>query len=165
MTKRTALNGRRVLIVEDQYIIADEMNRAVLALGGVPVGPFASVEQAHCQLEQDEGEIALALLDVNLGGETAYPLADELEARKVAVVFATGSRTGLSPLRIASTGSCRSRSPGPRWRDSSSGLIFAPEARELNRGDTVGDGRRFPWGTGAPAGSHEGRVQPSAGIR
>jgi|SRR5215217_294440 len=97
MTKRTALNGRRVLIVEDQYIIADEMNRAVLALGGVPVGPFASVEQAHCQLEQDEGEIALALLDVNLGGETAYPLADELEARKVAVVFATGYEDWVIP--------------------------------------------------------------------
>ena len=48
------LNGLRVLIVEDQYLIADEMRRAVTALGGTVVGPCSTVEDAIAKLKSEE---------------------------------------------------------------------------------------------------------------
>jgi ApbE superfamily uncharacterized protein (UPF0280 family) len=51
------LRGRRVLVVEDQYLIAEEMRRAVERLGGRVVGPVASVEGA-LSVAVEEGSIS-----------------------------------------------------------------------------------------------------------
>jgi len=82
------LHGLRVLIVEDQYLIADEMTRAVTALGGTVVGPCPTVEAAIAVLETETVEFAL--LDLNLRGEQVLPIADELSARQIPFAFATG---------------------------------------------------------------------------
>lgn len=96
------LQERRVLIVEDQYLIADEMRRAVAALGGVVVGPSPSVAAARRRL--DEERVDLALLDINLGGEDVFPLTDELVASGVPVIFATGYDDEMIPDRYQGCG-------------------------------------------------------------
>jgi DNA-binding LytR/AlgR family response regulator len=82
------LARRRVLVVEDQYLVADEMRRAVQALGGEVIGPAPRAE-IGLQLLGGEG-VDLALLDINLGAEDVYPLAMELSRRGTPFIFATG---------------------------------------------------------------------------
>ena len=83
------LDGRRILIVEDEYLIAMEMKRWLLAAGAEVVGPVPSVKRALDLIENDG--IDAAVLDVNLGnGATVYPVADKLSALGVPYLFATG---------------------------------------------------------------------------
>jgi DNA-binding NtrC family response regulator len=92
------LSGVRVLVVEDQFLIADDMRRAVGALGGEVVGPFPSIDRAQAALE--EQEIGLGLLDINLGGSNrVFPLADELARRQVPFIFSTGYDAWVLPPR------------------------------------------------------------------
>jgi CheY-like chemotaxis protein len=89
------LKGWQVLIVEDQYLVADQMSRAVRALGGQVVGP---APQAQAALDLIAGgAIDLAVLDVNLGGHDVYPAAMELERRGVPYIFATGYERWVIP--------------------------------------------------------------------
>ncbi len=82
------LKGRCVLVAEDQYLIADDMRRAVVRLGGEVLGPAGRVSTASEMARQRTPD--LALLDINLHGETIYALAEELRARKVPLIFTTG---------------------------------------------------------------------------
>ena len=89
------LANRRVLVVEDQYLVADEMRRTVISLGGEVLGP---VPRARLALELlGEQSIDLALLDINLGGEEVYPLAGELMRRGRPIMFATGCEPWVIP--------------------------------------------------------------------
>ncbi|HVW92490.1 MAG TPA: response regulator [Devosia sp.] len=81
------LSGRRVLIVEDEYFIAEELSTAVRALGATIVGPTASLQRA---LELLGGPVDLAILDINLNGESSFAIAAALSARGVPFLFATG---------------------------------------------------------------------------
>jgi ActR/RegA family two-component response regulator len=89
------LSGVNVLIVEDQYLIADEMSRAVTALGGKVVGPCPTVEAAIARLEAEP--VGFALLDLNLRGEQVLPVADALNARNIPFAFATGYEDWVIP--------------------------------------------------------------------
>ena len=94
------LNGRRILIVEDEYLIAMEMKRWLLAAGAEVLGPVPTVKRA-LDLIDDDG-IDAAVLDVNLGnGDTVYPVADKLSALGVPYLFATGDVkiSGADPYR------------------------------------------------------------------
>ena len=84
-----ALAGRRVLVVEDEYYLADELERAFREAEATVLGPVSSVEAALYLLGREAMPDA-AVLDVNLGGERADPVADVLLARGVPFVFATG---------------------------------------------------------------------------
>lgn len=90
------LRGRRVLVVEDQYLIAEEMRRAVERLGGRVVGPVASVEGALCVAVEEA--LDLALLDVDVRGSDIYPAADELISRGAPVIFTTGFDREAMPV-------------------------------------------------------------------
>lgn len=83
------LSGKRVLLVEDEYYIAEELAAAFAASGAVIVGPVADADDALELIEKD-GVIDGAVLDVNLQGEMVYPVADALRERGVPFVFATG---------------------------------------------------------------------------
>lgn len=84
------LVGRRVLVVEDEYLIAIELKRWLQEAGADVVGPVAGVEQA-LDLIEDHGAPDVAVLDINLGaGETVGPVADRLAALGVPFLFATG---------------------------------------------------------------------------
>ena len=83
------LAHRRVLVVEDEYYLADDMAQALARLGAEVVGPVPTRDKALALLASGE-KIDAAVLDINLKGETVFPVADALAARGVSFVFATG---------------------------------------------------------------------------
>ena len=88
-----------VLIVEDQYLIADEMRRLVTALGGTVVGPCATVDEAIARLKSDA--VQFAVLDLNLRGHSAEPVAAELTRRAIPFAFASGYEDWVIPSSYA----------------------------------------------------------------
>lgn len=94
------LFGKRVLVVEDVYFIADDLRQALAGAGAEVVGPLAEVRQAHAVLEAGLA-LDAAVLDVNLQDERIYPVAEMLLARGVPVVFATGYGQAAIPHRFA----------------------------------------------------------------
>lgn len=83
------LSGRTVLVVEDEYYLADDLTQALERLGATVIGPVATKSAAMQRLE-DGTQIDLAILDINLNGQTVYSVADELARREIPFVFATG---------------------------------------------------------------------------
>jgi CheY-like chemotaxis protein len=81
-------SGRRVLLVEDEPIVAWLLKDMLVDLGLVVVGPAASINQALATIDAES--IDVAMLDVNLKGQMSYPIADVLVARGVPFVFSTG---------------------------------------------------------------------------
>jgi CheY-like chemotaxis protein len=81
-------SGRRVLLVEDESIVAWLLKDMLVDLGCSVVGPAADVNQALAMIEAES--IDVVVLDVNLRGQMSYPVADVLVARGVPFVFSTG---------------------------------------------------------------------------
>lgn len=94
------LQGRCILVVEDDYYVATDLASKLSAHGVEVAGPAAGVAGALAQLRSSPG-IEGAILDVNLGGETAFPVADELERRGLPFIFATGCEPDVVPSRHA----------------------------------------------------------------
>lgn len=99
------LAGYRLLVVEDEYLIAREVAQALRRAGAFVIGPAPTVAAA-LDLLASEGAPDAALLDINLRGEMAYPVADALAGRGVPVVFATGYNFGSIPDRYAGVPRC-----------------------------------------------------------
>jgi CheY-like chemotaxis protein len=92
-----ALRGRRLLVVEDEYLIAAALERALEDHGAEVVGPAGSVEGALRLVEAEGDRLDGAVLDINLRGERVYPVADVLAARGVPFVFLTGYDAQVIP--------------------------------------------------------------------
>jgi CheY-like chemotaxis protein len=88
MTK-SPLSGRRILVIEDEMMVAMLLKDFLADLGCTVLGPAARVEQALAMIEA-AGALDAAVLDINLNGKKSYPVADALAARGVPFVFATG---------------------------------------------------------------------------
>jgi two-component SAPR family response regulator len=86
--RTTALKGYRVLVVEDQFLLAEEICAIIGRLGGEVVGPFATPKASLQWLA--ETTVDLAILDINLDGEEVYGVAEELQRRNIPFFFATG---------------------------------------------------------------------------
>jgi CheY-like chemotaxis protein len=108
MSEAIALLGRRVLVVEDDMMIAMMVEDMLTDLGCAVVGPANGLTQGQA-LADDGGAIDAALLDVNLGAETVFPLADRLRARGVPLIFSTGY--GEGGLRESDRGCAVLRKP------------------------------------------------------
>ena len=92
----TKLAGRRILIVEDEALVAMLVEDALLDAGAEVIGPVATVAEAMALL--DAAAPDAAVLDLNLAGETSTPVADVLANRGVPFVVATGyGADGLPP--------------------------------------------------------------------
>ena len=78
----------RILVVEDEVFIAWEIEERLQRLGCEVVGPVGRLEHA-LELARTTA-LDGALLDVNIKGGVVYPVAEELLARQVPVVFSTG---------------------------------------------------------------------------
>lgn len=83
------LADKRILVVEDESLVAMLIETILEDLGCTPVGPAASVEEGLAFAQGAEA-IDAALLDVNVGGQQVFPVAEALEARGVPFVFSTG---------------------------------------------------------------------------
>jgi len=92
-----SLQDRRVLIVEDEYMIAEAMSRGLRRAGATVLGPVANVSSAMALLREED--VDSAVLDINLGDQKVYPVVDALLARGARCVFATGN----DPLDIPDT--------------------------------------------------------------
>ena len=94
---KPSLNGRSILVVEDEYMIADAMRRALEDEGVIVVGPAPSVRKA-LRLLDAAADLDGAVLDMNLGDEKAFPVADALQARGIPFLFTTGyDAAGVAP--------------------------------------------------------------------
>jgi len=94
--QQTGIEGRRVLIVEDESLVAMLLETILEDMGCAPVGPASTVDEG-VRLAQGEPELSCALLDVNVAGTTVFPVADALKARGVPFVFSTGYGEGGLP--------------------------------------------------------------------
>lgn len=79
----------RVLVVEDDYLLAQDLRNELEDAGAEVMGPVPSVAEAMALLATGAPPDA-AILDVNLGGEMVFPLADMLRAQSVPFMFVTG---------------------------------------------------------------------------
>ncbi|MET7242573.1 response regulator [Methylobacterium sp. EM32] len=95
MTGQEKPDRLRVLVVEDEYFIADDISRALIRHGAEVVGPVPTVQEARALL--DTQALDLAVLDINLRSELVYPLVAELSRRGVPMVFATGYDAAAIP--------------------------------------------------------------------
>ena len=103
--EQDALPGRKVLLVEDDYFIADEMRRMLSKNGAEVLGPVASVDKALALIAASS-EIDAAVLDINLRDVMVFPVADALTARGVPFIFATGYEGAVIPPRYAHIQRC-----------------------------------------------------------
>lgn len=105
MTQIPSLKGRRLLIVEDEFFLADDLAKALRGAGAEILGPIASVDDALDLLDETE-RLDGAVLDLNLRGEMAYPVADAMIERGIPFVFVTGYDATQIPLRYRGVTRC-----------------------------------------------------------
>jgi DNA-binding response OmpR family regulator len=82
------LAGQRILVVEDEALVAMLVEDGLTEAGAKVIGPARSVDEAMTLIETSE--VTAAVLDVNLGGERVTPVAERLSRMRVPFVFATG---------------------------------------------------------------------------
>jgi PAS domain S-box-containing protein len=85
---RLVVNGTRVMVVEDEALVAMVVSDAMIELGYQVVGPFSRPPDAIAAVKNND--IAAAILDINLAGTLVYPVAEELTSRGIPFVFVTG---------------------------------------------------------------------------
>lgn len=90
------LSGKSVLMVEDEYLIADALCSAFEMEDIRVVGPFSNIASAMEALDRG-AQADAAILDVNLNGERVYPLADRLMADDVPIILTTGYDSDAIP--------------------------------------------------------------------
>lgn len=78
----------RVLVVEDEFLLACSLEEDLVSLGFSVVGPYSGTRQA--KNAADNEALDLAVLDVNLNGEMVYPIANRMVERGIPTIFLTG---------------------------------------------------------------------------
>jgi len=122
MTPKERLKGMRLLLVEDEAMVAMMLEDMLGDLGCEVVGPADSMPQALA-LANGDNAIAGAILDVNVGGQPIYPVAEALKARGVPFVFITGY--GLADIdgRFAGTPTVQKPFSMPILRDALARMV------------------------------------------
>ncbi|MFO1061530.1 MAG: response regulator [Dongiaceae bacterium] len=89
---------RRVLVVEDQLVIAMHLEEIVCSAGCEVVGPFGRLD--HAVIAASDILLDAALLDVDLGGEASFPVAHVLRKRGIPFAFVTGQPQWQIPVDL-----------------------------------------------------------------
>ena len=100
------LAGCKILIVEDEYLIAEDVAATLREAGASIIGPAARLSDGM-RLAGDTGQIDAAVLNIDLGGVTVFPLADELRSRGIRFIFLTGYVDGQIPDEYAAIPRCK----------------------------------------------------------
>lgn len=91
------LAGLSILVVEDEYLLAHDLAKELGRCGATVVGPVATLAEGEalaCSAKLDG-----AVLDVGLGNELSFGIADHLATRRIPFVFATGYAKMVIPRR------------------------------------------------------------------
>lgn len=87
-----------ILVMEDDYIVALDLCACVESLGVTVIGPAGKLADG-LHLAQTAPSIHGALLDVNISGQTVFPVVDALLARAIPVTFVTAYESATLPQR------------------------------------------------------------------
>lgn len=105
MVSRHTLENCRLLVVEDENVVAADLSAELARLGAVVLGPVGGVEDALALIASGT-VIHGAILDINLRGQMVYPVADMLASRAIPFIFATGYDDIAIPPRFADAPRC-----------------------------------------------------------
>lgn len=97
---RPDLTGRHILVVEDDFILSLDICLQIEACGGVVIGPAATLNDGYALLQtqpQPDGGI----LNIRIGENMIYPLADELLAAGIPIIFASSESKASIPDEYA----------------------------------------------------------------
>ena len=100
---RRQLQGHRILVVEDEYFVADELGFLLEDHGAEVIGPIPSVSLAPDILDSS-ATIDCALLDVDLNGRVVFPLLESLMERGIPWIFVTGFLPEMIPANFQGSG-------------------------------------------------------------
>ncbi len=89
------LAGAKILLVEDEMLITMLLEDILEELGCQVVGSAVNVRQAGDLASQASADAAI--LDVNLGGDPVFPVAEQLAARQIPFIFASGYGSATLP--------------------------------------------------------------------
>ena len=106
MERIEELQGLKILVVEDDYMIATDIAHELEESGAEVVGPAATIEDALSLIDIHGDQLDGASLDVNLRGKRIFPVADALIARHVPIVLSTGYDMGVLPASYRSLPHC-----------------------------------------------------------
>lgn len=90
------IEGKRILVVEDEFIVAAMLCDTLEDAGALPVGPVGRVGEALDAVVAEA--VDAAVLDWNLCGEPSIPVAEALAARGIPFVIATGYGSVEAPF-------------------------------------------------------------------
>lgn len=93
------LQGLKVLVVEDEFLVASLIQDILENAGCIVAGPIPRVAAALDAAGREACDVAV--LDVNLAGDRIDPVADALSRRNIPFVFVTGYTTGALPSAYA----------------------------------------------------------------
>ncbi|MGB3722817.1 MAG: response regulator [Pacificimonas sp.] len=88
--RRLTLSGLTVLLVEDELLIAMDIEAALEDRGATVRGPIMRLSDGVPLAENEDEHFDVAILDINLRGEEVYPIAERLKLRGVPFLFHTG---------------------------------------------------------------------------
>ncbi|TGN55599.1 response regulator [Paracoccus liaowanqingii] len=90
------MTSLRILVLEDDYIQANQLVREIDACGDQVVGPFSNAREATCHIDT----VQAAILDVRLLDDTSFAVADNLSYRSIPFIFLTGCEKRNVPIRF-----------------------------------------------------------------
>jgi DNA-binding LytR/AlgR family response regulator len=90
MEAAATLRGRRILVIDDDYLVAAVVIAFLEEAGAEILGPIGGADEAITFIKENGTAIDGAVLDVNLHGAKSYPVADALAAHEIGFIFATG---------------------------------------------------------------------------
>lgn len=96
---QTPVAGCRVLIVEDEWFLASDLQTALKRIGADVIALVGDLDDAHAQVVR--GGFDVGIIDINLRGENAFAIADELQRQGTPFVFFTGYGAEIIPTRFA----------------------------------------------------------------
>lgn len=116
--------GKRILVVEDEYLVAKETKAMLEKLGATVVGPVPRVDDG-IDLVYNE-KVDAAILDIRIDEELVFPLADLLDIRGIPFVFASGYEPFFLPEGYKGYILCEK----PAHLEVIAKALFAPETRD-----------------------------------
>jgi CheY-like chemotaxis protein len=105
MSALPPLHGMRLLLVEDHFALATNLADVAVQSGADVIGPVATVDDALYLIARLP-EIDAAVLDVQLGSQDSFPVADALHAQRVPFIFSTALERAALPERFGHVPVC-----------------------------------------------------------